>query len=231
MEDGDARWLEWLLPMLAWVSGGADAVSYLALGHVFIANMTGNTVLLGLALGASNASRALGSVLAMLGFALGVALGVALLRRCPWGWSAKVNRVLLIEAGLLAGALATFAWVGAAPVPAGMAHGLVGLLGLAMGLQSAAVRQIHLVGVQTTFITGTLTDWVAGLVKHAPSRGLPLGRVQITVYAIYGLAALVTAFLHQRWPPLAITLPWLVLLATVILGAMRLRRASRRPES
>ena len=51
MQPADARWLEWSLPALAWVGGSLDAVSYLALGHVFTANMTGNTVLLAMALG------------------------------------------------------------------------------------------------------------------------------------------------------------------------------------
>jgi len=40
-----------LLLLLACVAGSVDAVSYVGLGHVFTANMTGNTVLLGLALG------------------------------------------------------------------------------------------------------------------------------------------------------------------------------------
>jgi uncharacterized membrane protein YoaK (UPF0700 family) len=40
-----------LVLLLACVAGSVDAVSYMSLGHVFTANMTGNTVLLGLALG------------------------------------------------------------------------------------------------------------------------------------------------------------------------------------
>jgi uncharacterized membrane protein YoaK (UPF0700 family) len=35
---------------LTWAAGSVDAISYLGLGHVFTAMMTGNTVLLGLAL-------------------------------------------------------------------------------------------------------------------------------------------------------------------------------------
>jgi hypothetical protein len=58
MEHADARWLEWSLPALAWVGGSLDAISYLALGHVFTVNMTGNTVLLAMALGAGDLGRA-----------------------------------------------------------------------------------------------------------------------------------------------------------------------------
>ncbi len=38
-----------MLLMLTWAAGSVDAISYLGLGHVFTAMMTGNTVLLGLA--------------------------------------------------------------------------------------------------------------------------------------------------------------------------------------
>src|SRR5256885_16942464 len=48
-EDRD-RLLRPLLVVMTVVTGIVDAVSYLALGHVFVANMTGNVVFLGFAL-------------------------------------------------------------------------------------------------------------------------------------------------------------------------------------
>src|SRR5690242_16935724 len=108
MQHADARWLEWSLPALAWVGGSLDAISYLALGHVFTANMTGNTVLLAVALGSGNLMRALRSVAAVVGFALGVAIGAGLLRSRAIGWSARVNHVLALEAALLSAALVGF---------------------------------------------------------------------------------------------------------------------------
>jgi uncharacterized membrane protein YoaK (UPF0700 family) len=51
-----------------------DAISYLGLGHVFTAMMTGNTVLLGLSLGQGHVLAALRSILALVGFAAGVAI-------------------------------------------------------------------------------------------------------------------------------------------------------------
>ncbi|MGN6280638.1 hypothetical protein, partial [Frateuria sp.] len=89
------------------------------------------------------------------------------------------------------------------------------------------VRQVHLAGVWTTFITGTLTEMVAGLVERSPPKGLPLVSVQATVYATYGVAALVIAWVQQRWPPWAVALPWLVLLGVVVCGARHTRRAER----
>ena len=104
-------------------------------------------------------------------------------------------------------------------------RGLIALLGVVMGMQSAAVRQVHLAGVWTTFITGTLTEWVAGLVERMPAKELPIGRVRAAVYATYGIAALVTAGLQQRWPAVAIAVPWLVLLGVIGCGAWRMRHA------
>lgn len=224
MEHADARWLEWSLPALAWVGGSLDAVSYLALGHVFTANMTGNTVLLALALGSGDLPRALRSLLAVFGFALGVAAGTGMLRGQATGWSVRVNRILWLETMLLGAALLVFARAGHGPLSLPWVRCVIVLLGAVMGMQSAAVRQVHLSGVWTTFITGTLTEWIAGLVERTPPQGLPLVRVQASVYAAYGLAAVVTAWLQQRWIPAAIALPWLVLLGVVASGARRMRR-------
>jgi len=66
---------------------------------------------------------------------------------------------------------------------------------------------------------------VAGLVERVPPRGLPVARVHASVYATYGLAALVTAWLQPRWPTCAAALPWLVWLGVVACGARRVRRA------
>jgi uncharacterized membrane protein YoaK (UPF0700 family) len=227
LEHADARWLEWSLPALAWVGGSLDAVSYLALGHVFTGNMTGNTVLLAMALGTGNMGRALRSLLAVLGFVLGVAAGTGLLRGQGTGWSVRVSRVLALEAMLLGAAALAITWNTGPTIPEPRARGLVILLGAVMGMQSAAVRQVHLAGVWTTFITGTLTEWVAGLVERTPAKELPVGRVQAAVYATYGLAALATAWLQRRGSSWAIALPWLVLLGVVACSAWRMRHAGR----
>ncbi len=64
-----------LLVALTAVTGLVDAFSYLMLGHVFVANMTGNVVFLAGATGA-RAARRLISVVAMLLGALVGALGI-----------------------------------------------------------------------------------------------------------------------------------------------------------
>jgi Protein of unknown function (DUF1275) len=64
-----------LLPGLTVVTGLVDAFSYLVLGHVFVANMTGNVVFLGFApAGASGFSTA-ASLVALGAFCLGALVG------------------------------------------------------------------------------------------------------------------------------------------------------------
>ena len=60
-----------LLVCLTIVTGLVDAFSYLRLGHVFVANMTGNVVFLGFALAGVGEISILASLLAVLAFALG----------------------------------------------------------------------------------------------------------------------------------------------------------------
>src|SRR5690348_14900494 len=128
--------------------------------------MTGNTVLLAMALGSGDFARALRSLLAVAGFALGVAAGTGMLLGQATGWSARVNRVLWVETLLLGAAVLIFARAGHDTLPTSWVLGAIVLLGAVMGMQSAAMRQVHLAGVWTTFITGTLTEMVAGLVER-----------------------------------------------------------------
>jgi uncharacterized membrane protein YoaK (UPF0700 family) len=59
-----------MLVMLSLAAGCVDAVGYLGLGQIFVANMTGNTELLGQA----EARAALRAVVALVGFIVGVAV-------------------------------------------------------------------------------------------------------------------------------------------------------------
>jgi hypothetical protein len=64
-----------LLVGLTVVTGLVDAFSYLSLGHVFVANMTGNLVFLGFGLAGVGGIAILASLVAILAFALGALLG------------------------------------------------------------------------------------------------------------------------------------------------------------
>src|ERR1700729_4283307 len=64
-----------LLISMTLVTGLVDAFSYLVLGHVFVANMTGNVVFLGFALAGAPGFSITASLVAMAAFAFGALLG------------------------------------------------------------------------------------------------------------------------------------------------------------
>src|SRR5450432_3005845 len=74
---GDAKHgpLPPLLVSMTLVTGLVDAFSYLVLGHVFVANMTGNVVFLGFALAGAPDFSIVDSVVALVSFGLGAAVG------------------------------------------------------------------------------------------------------------------------------------------------------------
>src|SRR5438477_158509 len=106
-----------LLVGLTFASGAVDAVSFLGLGRVFTAVMSGNIVLLGLAVGTGAGAEALRSAVSLLLYVTGVFAASRLVRdsATPRLWPAGVTMALVCEAiaqvGLLAG------WVGASGHP------------------------------------------------------------------------------------------------------------------
>ena len=64
-----------LLVVMTVVTGIVDAVSYLALGHVFVANMTGNVVFLGFALAGAGGLSVPASLVALAAFLCGSTRG------------------------------------------------------------------------------------------------------------------------------------------------------------
>src|SRR5690242_21653391 len=84
------------------VTGIVDAVSFLALGHVFTANMTGNIVFLGFAIGGAAGLSVSGSLMALICFAVGAFLGGWMTRKIiPQDPRATLARGLVIETILI----------------------------------------------------------------------------------------------------------------------------------
>src|SRR5436189_5617045 len=70
-----------MLLALTWAAGSVDAISYLGLGQVFTAMMTGNTVLLGLALAQRETLAAMRFILALIGVGIGSFVGAIVVAR------------------------------------------------------------------------------------------------------------------------------------------------------
>ncbi|MEU5382884.1 YoaK family protein [Kitasatospora cineracea] len=133
------------------VSGLIDAVSYLGLGHVFAANMTGNVVVVGFALAGAPGFSVLGSITSLAAFLLGAALGGRLT-------AGRLRPALVAETALH---LAAAAVVFAAGTGGDVQYPVIALLALAMGLRNATVRSLGVPDLTTTVLTMTLTGLAA----------------------------------------------------------------------
>jgi uncharacterized membrane protein YoaK (UPF0700 family) len=152
------------------LTGVVDAVSYIALGHVFVANMTGNVVLLGFALAGAPGLSLAASLLALGAFIAGAALGGALGRRIRHHRGAILRTAAATEAVLLA--LALVAAIGAPePIDGGRRAVVIVALAFAMGVQSAAARRIGVPDLATTVLTLTLAALAADAASARHSGG------------------------------------------------------------
>ena len=147
------------LILLTIVTGLVDAVSYLALGHVFVANMTGNVVFLGFAVVDAEDFSVPASLTAIVAFLFGALAGGRLA-----GWhGAHRGRLfaatLLIETLLVALALAV-AFVATVSPLVGR-YLIIAALSIAMGLQNATARRLAVPDLTTTVLTLTLTGFAA----------------------------------------------------------------------
>jgi uncharacterized membrane protein YoaK (UPF0700 family) len=177
-----------LLLVLTVVTGLVDAVSYLQLGHVFVANMTGNIVFLGFAVADTQEFSIAASLAATAAFLAGAVSGGRL------GLRAGHNRGRLL-------AIASFmqiALVGAALIvstasldPNGelVRYALIVLLALAMGLQNAVARRLAVPDLTTTVLTLTLTGIAADSTLAGGSNPRPARRIAATVTMLLGAAA------------------------------------------
>src|SRR5438046_2192558 len=91
-----------LLLMLTFTTGVVDAVSYLGLGRVFTANMTGNIVFLGFGIAGSGGLPVVAPLISLGAFLLGAAGGGMLAQRFAERHFLHVARTLAIEVSLLA---------------------------------------------------------------------------------------------------------------------------------
>ena len=139
---------------LTFVTGIIDAVSVLSLGHVFVANMTGNVVFLGFALAQQGEVHLTIVLTALLAFVVGAVAGGKLGALSP----PRFAPGFALELGvlMLASALASMM-----PATTAANYVLVASLALAMGIRNALVRTLAVPDMTTTVLTLTITGLAA----------------------------------------------------------------------
>jgi len=171
-----------LMVALTIVTGVVDAASYLELGHVFVANMTGNIVFLGFAIAGAGGISIATSLVAIVSFLLGAFGG---------GWLGARNaehrgRVLragtVVQATLFVVALVVAAGA-AEPLHSGTRYALLVPLALAMGVQNATAQRLSVPELTTTVLTKTLVG-IASETRLAGGPGAQVGRRLLAVTAM-----------------------------------------------
>ncbi|WP_234354778.1 YoaK family protein [Streptomyces sp. NRRL WC-3618] len=163
-----------VLLVLTVVSGLIDAVSYLGLGHVFTANMTGNVVVLGFAAAGAPGFSVPHTLTSLAAFVAGAVAGGRLSGRLGGGSRRRWARITLAVEAVFLGASSAVAF--AAPDATATGYALIAVTAFAMGLRNATVRRLGVPDLTTTVLTMTLTGLAAdsraagGTGRHSPRR-------------------------------------------------------------
>ncbi|MER7719327.1 YoaK family protein [Streptomyces flaveolus] len=212
-----------LMLVLTVVTGLIDAVSYLALGRVFVANMTGNVVFLGFALAGAPGLSVAASIVSMASFLTGALAG----GRFGTRFAAHRGRLLAtttaIQAVLVAGTVIAVA-LSHGEVTGPVRYTLIVLLGIAMGMQNAVARRLGVPDLTTTVLTLTLTGLAADSSPAGGATPRP-GRRVLSVLAMF-LGALAGALLLRHAELLYILVLTLLMLAVTSAAAHRLSASS-----
>jgi uncharacterized membrane protein YoaK (UPF0700 family) len=199
-----------LLSALTVSSGAVDAISFLALGKVFSAFMTGNIAFLGLRVAGAGGPGVVAILVSMAAFAVGVYLSTRIVKPSEGSgkWPQRVTVALGVS--LIAHAVFLVVWFASNGQPTvDVAHVLLASWALAMGMQSAAVRTLHVDGVFTTAATATIiflvsdiTNWSATIAERRRFAGV---LVSLFVGATAGGLLLVHAHIYAPLLPFVIT--------------------------
>jgi uncharacterized membrane protein YoaK (UPF0700 family) len=210
--------LLWTLTVLTVVSGLVDAVSYLGLGHVFTANMTGNVVLLGFAAAGAPGFSIPASLASLGSFLVGAAcagrLTLHITSRRQWLLAA-----MAVEGVFSGGAAA----VAASTTTIGSGwprYAVIALLAFAMGVRNSTIRRLAVPDVTTTVLTMTLTGLAADSTL-AGGTNPKVGRRTTAVAAMLAGAFIgAILFLHQ-----GATIPLTAVAVAVLLSAAMFGRS------
>jgi uncharacterized membrane protein YoaK (UPF0700 family) len=187
------------LHLLTLVTGFVDAVSVLAYGHVFVANMTGNVVFIGFALAGAPGISLGGSVVALVAFLVGAAVGGRLGRR----FASQRGDLLAVAAAfkvplILVAAFVSFAWPADAIV-------ILAALGVSMGLQNAVARKLGIADLTTTVLTMTLTGIAADSSLAGGTNPRLARRIAAVITMLGGALAGAWIVLHAGVTPALVT--------------------------
>jgi uncharacterized membrane protein YoaK (UPF0700 family) len=230
---------------LTMVGGFVDAVGYVALFQVFTANMSGNSVHVGMYLGQWSWRELLRPLCAIASYVVGVAV-----TRIAIGIAGRVGMRRIASFTFAAEALLLAFFAHATPKmhlgqivdqQSAAYFGLVALLAFAMGMQTATLTHIGPLTVYTTFVTGTLTKLTESFTRvlfwlHDQRRMAGMSRVGARIWyqpdvqeaamlastwTCYVAGAAIGTVMKANWELRALYVPVMLLVAFVVLDQFR----------
>ena len=204
-----------LMLALTFSTGIVDAVGYLGLDKVFAGNMTGNVVILGMALVGAEGLPWVGPLIALFAFMAGAVIGGRTLRRESDGWNTRTSWSFTAVAAVLSALTVTLLATGGVP-PKPWELAVTTTLAAAMGFQAAVARHLAVKDVTTVVVTSTITGLAADS-RIAGGSGQPWRRRAAAVVLI-ALGALIGAALLSVHIALPLGLAALISAVAALLG-------------
>ena len=217
---------DFLLNSLTISSGAIDVISFVSLGRVFTAFMTGNIAFLGLKVSGNSAPDVISILSSMLAFAFGVVVSTQIVRsiKDPVFWSNRITDALIIS--LIAQVVFLATWFSTKGLPSpNEVYFLISFWAFAMGMQSAAVRRLRVEGVFTTAATATFI-FLAGDIINSEATSAErrrLAGILISLFIGATAGGLLLSYAHIYAP----LLPFVINLAVVIIASVYFREDLR----
>ncbi len=228
------------------VGGFVDAVGYVALFEVFTANMSGNSVHVGIYLGRQDWPNLLRPLCAIVSYVAGMTLtriavqiaGRRNIKRIA-SFTLAVEALLLL---LFARATPAIHLGQLADLNSSAYFTLVALLAFAMGVQTATLTHIGALTIYTTFVTGTLTKltesftrvlfWgydqfrrlgaLSDVVRLLPRQpDVRDGAMLASTWSCYVVGATLGIVVKQQWELRALYIPVALLIVFIVIDRLR----------
>jgi uncharacterized membrane protein YoaK (UPF0700 family) len=182
------------LLLLTFATGLADAISILVLGHVFVANMTGNVIFLGFWLAPRTNIDLTAVVVALPTFVCTTIVSGRLARHFGQRTRTWISTVLATEIALLV-ALSILAGTGVLHYRDNTKLIMIGMLAVTFGLQHSSARQFGIQELSTTVLTSTIVS--LGLDSHLAGGTGDRERLRFSVVFTMCAGALVGATMSR----------------------------------
>ncbi len=151
-----------LLHVATAITGLIDAISYLALGHVFTANMTGNVVFLAFAVAGAPGLSITRSLTALVAFLAGALIGGRVATFLSGVFTPSwITTALSLESALLLAATLAAVNFRDSSGSSFQLYSIIVLTACAMGIRNATVRKMAIPDLTTTVLTLTITGLAA----------------------------------------------------------------------